>query len=323
MASPLAIKLETHNERDSGQEMDEQCVICCISAMLRQEEQYLCHDYLGIQSAESQHLSTTHVIDETCRSKMCEWIYHVIDSTRLQRETASVAMGFLDRYLSSSSERAEGAKLDRKEYQLAAMTCLYIAVKIREPFEMDAGLMSRLSRGMHSAEEITTLEYDILIALQWKVNGPTPIQFINHIMELLPDSAKSAAPTLYEHSHFQAELAVGDYAFVPYLRQSTIAVASILNSLSSIERGSHHFNECVEFIQDLSSAFDLDIDSPVVNAVRARLLHSFAKSSGYDLTEGVVPIVPTQQIPLKSGAFQLEDSPHCVSKPLALEDFMS
>ena len=109
--------------------------------------------------------------------------------------------------------------------------CCCLAVKLREPFEMDASLMSRLSRGIHSAEEITTLEYEILIALQWKVNGPTPVQFVNHILELLPASAQSVAAILYEHSHFQTELAVGDYAFVPYVPQSTVAVASILNSL--------------------------------------------------------------------------------------------
>lgn len=308
----LAMKLLVHDQANSDRTMDEQHVFDCISAMLRQEEHYLCHDYLDIQVAATQHPSNGDAIDETCRSKMCEWIFHVIDSTRLQRETASVAMGFLDRFLASSSEQAEYAKSNRKEYQLAAMTCLYIAVKIREPFEMDAALMSRLSRGVHSAEEITSLEYNILIALQWKVNGPTPIQFVNHILELLPDSARSAAPTLYEHSHFQTELAVGDYAFVPYLRQSTIAIASILNSLGGIERGSFPFDECIQFIQVISSAFDLDIDSPLVNAVRGRLLESFAKSSGYELSQAAMPI-PTHNMSLK-GVSAFEDSPTCVSK---------
>lgn len=190
---------------------------------------------------------------------------------------------------------------------------------------MDAPLMSRLSRGLHSAEEICDLEYDILIALQWKVNGPTPFQFVNYILELLPDSAQSVAPTLYEHSHFQTELAVGDYAFVPNLRQSTIAIASILNSMGSVlEQDSFPSNECIQFVRGISKAFDLDIDSPLVNAVRERLLESSAKS-GYELSQsGSVPI--PKQIPLndeKVNAF--EESPACVSKEMAISlgDYIS
>ena len=115
--------------------MDEQYIIDCITRMLQQEEHYLCHDYLDEEPAASsssvasavaaaaaslhQQQKAPNMIDETCRSKMCEWIYHVVDSTRLQRETASVAMNFLDRFLCSSSPRALGARLNRKEYQLA------------------------------------------------------------------------------------------------------------------------------------------------------------------------------------------------------------
>lgn len=295
---------------------DEQDILNCIATMLQQEEQYLCHDYLESQvAAADQHPSKKEPIDEFCRSKMCEWIFHVIDSTRLQRETASIAMSYLDRFLCSSSQRATKARFDRKEYQLAAMTCFYIAVKIGEPFEMDASLMSRLSRGLHSAEEIASLEHDILIALRWKVNCPTPFQFVNYILELLPHSARSAAPVLYEHSHFQTELAAGDYAFVPHIRQSTVAVASILNSLGGVEQDSHSFNECIQFVREVSNAFNLDIDSELVNTVRGRLLESFAKSSGYELPQGFA--IPKQEVTadVKKNAFEL--SPACVMKETA------
>lgn len=293
--------------------MDEKDIFNCISTMLQTEEHYLCHDYIESQGDEAlQHHLRGDAVDESCRSKMCEWIFHVIDSTRLQRETASVAMSYLDRFLCTSSERAVQAKFNRKEYQLSAMTCLYIAVKLQEPFELDAGLMSRLSRGIHSAEEITTLEYQILIALKWKMNCPTPLQFVNHILELLPDSARSAAPTLYEHSHFQTELAIGDYALVPHLRQSTIAVASVLNSLGGVERDSILFNECVQFVRSFSAAIDLDIDAPIVNAVRERLLESFAKSSGYELSQGPIPI--PKQVPCNTKINAFKESPTCVCK---------
>jgi hypothetical protein len=153
---------------------------------------------------------------------------------------------------------------------------MYIAVKIREPVVLDANLTSKLSRGLHSPEEITTMEYDILIALNWKVNGPTPLQFVNYILELLPPSAESIAPVLYAHSHFQTELAAGDYAFVPNLRQSSIALASILNSLCVVEQCDPiQLDECIQLVRSISNSLDLDIDSPKVHAIRGRLLKSF------------------------------------------------
>lgn len=105
------------------QGIEENHIFHCISTMLRQEEQYICHDYLEdaqslFRGDYSGDLDNS-IIDETCRSKMCEWIFHVIDSTRLQRETASVAMNFLDRFLCASTQRAERARTNRSEYQLA------------------------------------------------------------------------------------------------------------------------------------------------------------------------------------------------------------
>lgn len=134
-----------------------------------------------------------------------------VDCTNLKRETVSIAMGYLDRFLCSSSRRAEQARHDRREYQLAAMTALYIAVKIYEPLEMDAVLVSRLSRGLHTAEEVTTLEHEMLVALGWKMCDPSSHQICNYLLELLPEEALDVKPTLYDFCHFQTELATGDY----------------------------------------------------------------------------------------------------------------
>merc|ERR1719420_483794 len=196
------------------------------------------------------------------------------------------------------------------------MTCLCLAAKLHEPFEMDAGLMSRLSRGLHSAGAIVSMENDIITALRWRLNGPTPLQFVNYILEVLPEAARPATPVLHEHSSFQTELAAGDYALVAHLRPSTIAIASILNSLGGLERDGILFNETVRFIRTISDKFELDIDSPLVGAVRERILENFAELSGYELTP--VPI-PKQAAPTKNdkGDNGFNESPACVLKEMA------
>jgi hypothetical protein len=165
----MSCNMNVHRAQNNiavGPMMQEEDLYNVLSAMLRREEDYRCHNYLEFDSSDAKI-----DVDETCRTKMCEWIYQVVDCTRLQRETASVSMSYLDRFMCTSSPSAEKARLNRKEYQLVVLTTLYIATKIFEPFAMDASLVSRLSRGLHSEEEIIALEYEILVALQWRVNG--------------------------------------------------------------------------------------------------------------------------------------------------------
>mmetsp|Transcript_15327 Transcript_15327/g.33122 ORF Transcript_15327/g.33122 Transcript_15327/m.33122 type:complete len:361 (+) Transcript_15327:187-1269(+) len=317
----------------------------CIQAMLRQEQHYTCHDYLQFNHKYEEPLqqepastSRSDPIDENCRSKMAEWCFHVVDCTNLQRNTVSIAMRYLDRFLCTSSHRAERARFDRKEYQLAAMTTLYIAVKLHEPLEMDATLVARLSRGLHTASEVTTLERDMLIALSWRVSAPSPYDFTNYILKLLPKAFEGVAPSLNDFSHFQCELATGDYAYVP-LRTSFVAIAAVLNSLEGITQDDFPFKERMQFIQVIGDVVDFDIFSPVINAVRMRLLESFSKSSGFDLPQaGLIPVLASKQpsVPTSSSNTQIActeineslsyqheksseygESPACVSKELA------
>ncbi len=145
-----------------GSMMQEEELHSVLSAMLRQEEDYQCQGYLDIDDTQ---------VDEVCRTKMTEWVFQVVDCTRLQRETASVSIQYLDRFMCTLSPSAIRARQDPKEYQLVVLTTFYIATKIFEPFAMEASLVSRLSRGVHSEVEIVALECEILVALQWRLNG--------------------------------------------------------------------------------------------------------------------------------------------------------
>merc|ERR1719217_1787476 len=196
-----AEKLELE-DRSRGGRIGERDVCVRINTMLETENEYLCQDYLGAIGPDEGGS-----IDEVCRNKMCEWIFHVVDSTKLRRDTAGQAMNILDRFLGTGSRRAWEVMRSRREFQLCAITTLYIAAKIGEPYLMDATTMSKLSRGMHTVKEITKMELDILTSLRWRVNCPSPYEIANHVLELLPASAGPAAERIYSHSQFQTELA--------------------------------------------------------------------------------------------------------------------
>jgi len=260
------------------QSMDKEDLCECIHAMIKQETHYLCHDYLRVKGNKDAKRSLAF----TFRPKMCQWILHTLDCAGIPTcETAIVAMSFLDRFLccSSYSTRARRAINDMREYQLVAITSVYIAVKVRESAKnMSASTWSQISR-LYSVQEITACERDLLATLGWRLNGRTPFQFISYILELLPDSERSTvAPRLWQESRRQVELTIEDYGFVP-VRSSCLAVASVLNSLDGIPQEVFSSDKRVKFTQEVLAAFGVKSDSPMIKIVRNRLLEKAAKSS--------------------------------------------
>ena len=256
--------------------------LAVFSAMLEQELQYRSVHYLNnavVTRAKAAH-----------RSRVCRWIFDTISCARLSRETAVVAISYLDRFLScscsssSSSPRAKKALMDRKEYQLVAMTCLYLAIKIHEPKMMDAETISSLSRGVHTGQDILARERELLTSLRCKVNDVTPLHFTSRMLNLLPqdlpESRKKALHELCEASlQEQILLAIEDYGFV-IVRRSSIAIAAMINSLKNVPQDILSSHEKKQYLQVLSDAFGFNIaKSPLINAVASRLWLNMNKSS--------------------------------------------
>jgi Cyclin, N-terminal domain len=145
------------------------------------------------------------------RKKMCLWSFRVVDHWRYSRDTVSIAMNLLDRYLVVSRSQdcdcfrnkgiGRGSPIttiepwiSQSEYQLAAMTCVYLAMKMNTPIHQHSqsshGRISpssnrrsrpsmvpmqltsfvELSRGQFNSQDICSMEYKILSSLQWKVH---------------------------------------------------------------------------------------------------------------------------------------------------------
>lgn len=249
------------------------------------------------QDEELQERKRDHNIDRDCRAKMSEWCYQVSDFCKFQRETVAIGMNYLDRFLATSSPRAQRALRDKKEFQLVAMTTLYIAIKLFEPLAMDAGLLSQISHGCYTESEIVEMEQVILKSLAWRMNGPTTHAFLNHIMALLPSSAygydESTAMSLLDISKFQAEIAVTDYD-LSLQKPSTVALAAILNSIEGIEKHLFPAQSRFRFFQLIAdSCPGMNPFSSQVNVARVRLLELFTKNSGYELPQiaNLTPVI--------------------------------
>lgn len=123
---------------------------------------------------------------------------------------------------------------------------------------------------------------------------------------------------MYEHSHFQTELSIGDCTLIP-IRRSVIAVAAILNSLENLEKESLPLNERIRYAEAISISTGIEIFSPVINTVRLRLLDSFSRSSGYSLAQaGILPIKESKQTTTNGKTAVVDESPVCVIKERAI-----
>lgn len=323
------------NASAAGRRADE--AADCIAVMRLQEESdaYRRVDYLAsLHSGDDQQIEeepnensrsrpqshgfAARPVDAECRRKMSDWCLKVVDYCDFDRETVSVAMTYLDRFLSSASPsspaggacrpRARSCLVSRREYQLAAMTSLYLAVKLHEPLlTMDAEHVSDLSRGSYSAAEVVAMERDILAALRWRTSDPTPLGFLARFVSLLPTSCQgggddgeeedgndsdsssagatstsSAEEVLLEMGRTQTELAASEYSFVA-LNASTVAVAALLNAAEAAGDFLLSPREAEALLGNVAEATGVDIWGDEVEEVRSRLRGLLA-GSGYDST---------------------------------------
>lgn len=202
-------------------------------AVLRIQEvtTYRVKDYIADSAPYRKRSSKP--VDSDCRIKMSEWCYQVVDFCKFRRETVAIGMSYLDRYLCSPKGRS--ALCNRKEYQLAAMTALYIAIKLHEPLEMETSLLADLSRGCYKEMEFVEMEQLMLTAIKWRVNGPTCLAFVAHFLALLPSAVHpDVAEAIMDYARFQTEVAVAEQSLV-CIKPSEVALAAVLNAVEGMD----------------------------------------------------------------------------------------
>lgn len=315
----------TIKECQLGRKRDERTVADSISVMRKQEETtYKVNDCLQTNNISSSIFSKKgRPVDEKCRSKMCEWGYKVVDYCGFKRETVAIAMNYLDRFVTAKPTFLQSLK----EYQLASMTCLYVAIKLFEPVQMDIKLLADMSRGCYKEQEIIDMEQQILLALQFRVNAPTVLSFVQHFLELLPESVETpVAGAILEHATFQTELAAGDYDLVRE-NPSDVALAAILNSFEGLGHHDLSFKTRRDFI-DTVEFYSGGVTCEQVEAVRQYLEHLLLQKYKTGLQQMMEPRVDALRSEASGRRFSMkkrdwasrrstsfkEASPVCISK---------
>lgn len=248
-------------------------VVDTLKAMRKQEEKaYQCGDYLSMYQSDppsnASHGPQQPAADADCRYKMSEWCYQVVDFCKFNRETVEISMNILDRFL--MTPKGQCVLSDRKVFQLAAMTCLYSAIKVFEPEAMEPSIISNLSRGAYTVDDVEEMERNILSSLGFRVNVPTAMAFAHHFLALLPADAISAEDqtAIIELVKLQVEKSVNHYEFVSF-NASTIAHAAMANAFHCV----YDMDECMEsdFLQIISNIAKINNETDNYTCVLEKL----------------------------------------------------
>ncbi|EED88585.1 cyclin, cyclin d, cell cycle control [Thalassiosira pseudonana CCMP1335] len=265
-----------------------------LQVMISQENEpcYASRDYLRLANRSdrsSSHRSQSKRLTPEARTKIVKWMYDIVDYFELQRETVSLAMSYVDRFMSSSS-----SSRNVNSFQLLSLTCLFIATKSFDTIHIDASLLSRASRGCYSVDEILAMEDEVLVALGWRLSDPTALGFANHAIALLGkvvvcgssrSKTSSRISSVVDFTRLQIELATCDYRTSVLHKPSTIALASVMNSMGLLDFTTAERKVFARAVQDVTG---LEVRSTVVRQCRLELNEVFDRQSEDVLSRGSI-----------------------------------
>jgi Cyclin, N-terminal domain/Cyclin, C-terminal domain len=219
-----------------------------IGTMFSQEKSCCVHHNTTIDDASKQGLKF--LPKEDWRTRICEWSYVVVDYFLMDRNIVAISLNILDRYLYSQQASIQ-IHVEQHTFLLAAVSALYLTMKVHT---MDNGTtttrgrrriklssMVEFCRGKLTADDICSMERQILVTLSWNVNSITTSNFVEYFLRLMPTHAKVSVDcqsiyqlslfALLELSRYIAELAVWDIMISRTYLPSKIAMACIFLSM--------------------------------------------------------------------------------------------
>jgi hypothetical protein len=256
--------------------IDSHCNLLSLCAMLQQEDRYYTisdffrdlpiHDHNGQLS-----------VDPNARRQIAQWIVKIMEACNYKKEFADITMSILDRFVDTTD--GHHVLVDRGLYQLAALSALYVSVKIHCPQALSPDLVAQLSQGSFSRSDIESMERRILFALQWTVNPPTVMSFVRSYLDVIPVDRldDETRKLILDLASLQADMAVLDSRFIP-VKASRVALGSLMNAVESIFVDNAKF--CKSIVELV--AFSTDIDPYDLQDIRCNLYEAITDETSME-----------------------------------------
>jgi hypothetical protein len=207
----------------------------------------------------------------TWRERVTQWCYDVADHLNESREVVYVAMNMLDRYIAVTSAEAFS---DKVAYELAAITSLFLAIRVSGSNTLEVPDLLQMSRAGVQVKDIVSTGTAMLEALSWEHKLITPTDFIKAMLSTHASMEHSIAVSILELSSYMVEISVCDQYFIG-VPSSKVAFASMINVLNRNELDGATSSQ---FFQCIHQATGMSPDAPEIKAITARLKAVYRQS---------------------------------------------
>lgn len=201
------------------------------------------------------------------REKVTQWCYDVVDHLDESRDLVFVAMNILDRY----SALYMSSSTNERDYETAALTALFLAVRISGGRSLDAPDLVRMSRLGVTVQEIVQVGRAMTDGLSWDIKIFTPADFCNAFINLLPLSNNICLRhSIAETCRYLVEISVCDVSFSGVCA-SKIAFAALVSTVNTGNRFHLPEEERLSLLSQINELIDLDYADANISSLCARL----------------------------------------------------
>jgi hypothetical protein len=224
-------------------------------------------------SSRSENDNNNNELQAQWRRMLIDWMFFVVDYCKLQRGAVAAGAYFLDVAVS------KGLVTSAEEHQLAAATCLQLALKLFDNSAIQLGRLVQLGRGLFTEDDVVDLERKILVAMNWQMHPPTTYCFLRQYELLLPSSLSSNTQQMMSQIiKLVAEIATSEQTYTKF-PPSRVAYAGLLIAMELIDHTDLplHHRHC--FVVNMSNVANLESKSPTVLKAFEELKQSLDKNS--------------------------------------------
>jgi len=245
----IAYHLDSDSQADENRTENICSLVETIQKMQEREDSYKVTDYLHRAELSPQ---CPEPVDIPCRVQMIDWMKNIIDYCKFSRSSIFIAVNCLDRFVMAS----DWVLMDRSAFQLAAITCLYMAIKITEPTVLSVATIAKLTRDAYEQDQFVAMERVILQSIKWLVNPSTAMTYAPYLCELARTlDSRLHVETLQELVKLQLENSLGDYE-MGLLPASAVCLAAVINGMDVM--GSTSIQQQRAMASELKSYMNLD-----------------------------------------------------------------
>lgn len=160
------------------------------------------------------------------RKMVTDWMLEVCEEQQCEDDVFSLAVNYLDRFLSQVT-------VQKQHLQLVAAVAMFVASKLKESQPLTADKLVLYTDNSITYEQMLTWELLLLGRLRWDVASVTPHDFFDQILWRLRGIPKRLVTKIRRHAQHFANLTATDFKFIHY-PPSMIAACCISAAIAGL-----------------------------------------------------------------------------------------